>query len=166
LPELEGHTVHSCALPELALSASDHRCLEAIALVAAAQGDIEGLFLLAEISRAQTVPRDAGALGSVVAMGSWATFWIDWGFPRETRQLVYPKDYRCDRTQVSVMSPLGAALIGLRCGSQMPFSVGRRRHLVRVDGVSRTELNVIPLFRAPSTGQRKPLDDDPGPSAA
>lgn len=158
--------MHHCALPELSISASDHRRLETIALVAAAQGDIDGLFLLAEISRAETVPDDADALASIVTMGSWATFWVDWGLPYETRQLVYPRDHRCDKTQVSVMSPLGAALIGLKSGSQMPFSVGRRPHLVRLDSVSLTQPNVVPLFRAPLTAQRETFDDDPGPSAA
>ena len=158
--------MHNCTLPELAISASDHRRLETIALVAAGQGDIDGLFLLAEISRAETVPDDASKLGSIVTMGSWATFWIDWGLPRETRQLVYPRDYRCERTQVSVMSPLGAALIGLKCGSQMPFLVGRHQHVVRLDSVSPTEPNVVALFRARPAAPPESIDDDPGPSAA
>jgi regulator of nucleoside diphosphate kinase len=42
---------------------------------------------------AEIVPDRAARLDSIVTMGSWVTFRIDWGFPRETRQLVYPEDY-------------------------------------------------------------------------
>jgi len=81
--------------------------------------------------------------------------------------LVYPEDYKSDETQIPVFSPLGAALIGLKVGSQMPFFAAGCTHIVNVERVSRTEPNVIPLlFRSPVHGYEEPFDDDPGPTAA
>jgi regulator of nucleoside diphosphate kinase len=109
------------AIPDITLSASDQRRLERLARVAAGRGDVAARFLLSEINRAEVVPDRAARLDSVVTMGSWVTFWINWGLPRETRQLVYPEDCTTERTQISVISPLGAALIGLKIGSEIPF---------------------------------------------
>src|SRR6185295_20237586 len=120
-----------------------------------------------EINRAETVADRAAQLDSVVTMGSWVTFWTDGRFPRETMQLVYPQDYTSEETQIPVLSPLGVALIGLKVGRQMPFRAAGYTHIVRVERVSRTESNIIPmLFRAPVHRNEEPLDDDPGPTAA
>ena len=130
-------------------------------------GEADALSLLAEINRAKIVPDRAERLESIVTMGSWVTYWADWGGPRETRQLVYPEKYTSDGTQIPVLSPLGVALIGLKVGSRMPFFAAGRTHIVSVERVSRTELNVIPLlFCAPVQRDKVPSDDDPGPTAA
>jgi regulator of nucleoside diphosphate kinase len=159
--------VSNLSLPTVTIPASDRRRLEKLARAAAEQGDTDALCLIGEINRAETVPDRAARLDSIATVGSWVTFWTDWGFPRETRQLVYPEDYTSDETQIPVLSPLGAALIGLKVGSQMPFFAAGRTHIVRVERVSRTEPNVIPLlFRAPVHRDEEPFDDDPGPTAA
>jgi regulator of nucleoside diphosphate kinase len=155
------------SLPTITIPASDRRRLEELARVAAEHGDTDALFLMAEINRAETVPDRAARLDSIVTMGSWVTFWTNWGFPRETRQLVYREDYISDGTQIPVLSPLGAALIGLKVGSHMPFFAAGCTNIVRVESVSRTEPNVIPLlFRTPVDRDEDPFDDDPGPRAA
>ena len=105
--------MNNLSIPDVTLPASDHRRLERLAQVGAAQGDADARFLLSEINRAEIVPDRAARLDSIVTMGSWVTFWITWGFPRETKQLVYPEDYTSERTQIPVLSPLGAALVGL-----------------------------------------------------
>ncbi|WP_342733383.1 GreA/GreB family elongation factor [Bradyrhizobium sp. B117] len=156
------------SIPEVTLSASEHRCLERLACLGAAQGDVDARFLLSEIQRAEIVPDRAARLDSIVTMGSWVTFWVNWGLPRETKQLVYPEDYASERTQIPVMSPLGAALVGLRVGSEIPFSAAGRTNVVRIENVSRTDPNVVVrvLFGGPMQGQKRFDDDDPGPSAA
>jgi regulator of nucleoside diphosphate kinase len=155
------------SLPTITMPASDRRHLEEVALVAAEQGDTDAHFLMGEINRAEIVPDRSAQLDSIVTMGSWVTFWTDWGFPRETRQLVYPEDCTSDETQIPVLSPLGVALIGLKVGSQMPFFTTGCMHVVSVERVSRTEPNVIPLlFCAPVYRNVEPCDDDPGPPAA
>jgi len=154
-------------LPAIMVPASDRRRLEELARGAAEQGDADALSLLAEINRAKIVPDRAERLESIVTMGSWVTYWADWGGPRETRQLVYPEKYTSDGTQIPVLSPLGVALIGLKVGSRMPFFAAGRTHIVSVERVSRTEPNVIPLlFCAPVHRDEGPSDDDPGPTAA
>lgn len=155
------------SLPTIILPVSDRRRLEELARVAAEQGDTDAFFLAGELNRGETVPDRSARLESIVTMGSWVTFWTNWGFSRETRRLVYPEGRTSDETQISVLSPLGAALIGLKVGSQMPVFAAGCMYIVRVERVSRTEPNVIPrLFRAPVYRSEKPFDDDPGPTAA
>jgi regulator of nucleoside diphosphate kinase len=156
-------------LPIITVPASDRRRLEDLARGAAEQGDTDARYLMGEINRANIVPDRAEALDSVVTMGSWVTYWTDWGLSRETRQLVYPDKYTSDESQIPVLSPLGVALIGLKVGSQISFFAAGRTHIVRVERVSRTEPNVIPLlFRAPVHRDEElpDDDDDPGPAAA
>jgi regulator of nucleoside diphosphate kinase len=155
--------------PNVTLPASDRRRLERLAQAGADQGDMDARFLLNKISGADVVPDRAAGLDSIVTMGSWVTFWITWGFPRETRQLVYPEDYRSERTQIPVISPLGAALVGLKVGSTIPFFAAGRTDLVQIQRVSRGEPNdvVRVLFSNPVVrGKDLFQDDDPGPSAA
>ncbi|UQR62424.1 GreA/GreB family elongation factor [Bradyrhizobium sp. C-145] len=157
------------SIPDVTLPASDHRRLERLARVAAGQGDVDARFLLNEINRAEIVPDRAARLDSIVTMGSWVTFWINWGFPRETRQLVYPEDYTSERTQIPVMSPLGAALVGLKVGTEIPFFTAGRTNVVRIERVSRAGPDdvVRALFSNPVVrGEKLFDDDDPGPSAA
>jgi len=161
--------VNNLSLPDITLPASDYRRLEQLARVGAGQGDVDARFLLNEINRAEVVPDRAARLDSIVTMGSWVTFSMNWGFPHETGQLVYPEDYTSERTQIPVMSPLGAALIGLKVGSEIPFSTAGRTNVVRIESVSRADLNdvVRVLFSKPvSQGEQLFDDDDPGPSAA
>lgn len=115
---------------------------------------------------------------SLIAQPDWTaslpwvrgvTFWITWGFPRETRQLVYSEDYTSERTQIPVMSPLGAALVGLKVGSEIPFFTAGRTNVVKIERVSRGDPNdvVRVLFSNPEVKGKKLFDDnDPGPSAA
>lgn len=153
--------------PAITVPASDRRRLEELARAAAEQGDTDALSLMGEINRAKIVSNRADGLEPIVTMGSWVTYWTDWGFPRETRRLVYPEKYTSDGTQIPVLSPLGVALIGLKVGSRMPFFAAGRTHIVSVERVSRTEPNVIPLlFCAPVHRDEEPSDDDPGPAAA
>ena len=141
-------------IPAITMSESDRRRLEKLARAAAAQGDRDALCLMSEINRAATVPDRAAQLDSIVTMGSWVTFWTNWGCPRETRQLVYPEDYRSEETHIPVLSPLGAALIGRKAGSQIPFFAAGCTHIVNVERVSsnRAECCSAPVSR---TGPRR-----------
>ncbi|WP_246755641.1 GreA/GreB family elongation factor [Bradyrhizobium sp. CCBAU 53338] len=148
------------------MTASDYPRLEQLARTAAQQGDIDAIFLIGEINRSEIVPDQVDHVGSLVTIGSWVTYWTNWGVPRKTVQLVWPEDQSSDLACVSVLSSLGAALLGLRVGDQMPYFVGGCLNLVRVQSVKRSEPNVVPLFRPPARAKPRPFDDDPGPSAA
>jgi regulator of nucleoside diphosphate kinase len=161
--------VNNPSIPDITLPASDFHRLERLAQVGAAQGDVHARFLLSEINRAEVVPDCAATLDSIVTMGSWVTFRTNWGFPREKRQLVYPEDYTSEPTQIPVMSPLGAALVGLKVGSEIPFFTAGRTNVVRIESVSRGDPNDVlrGLFGGQVVQGKKPFDDgDPGPSAA
>jgi regulator of nucleoside diphosphate kinase len=82
---------------------------------------------------------------------------------------VYPEDYISERTQIPVTSPLGAALVGLKVGSEIPFFAAGRSNVVRIDRVNRGDPNdvVRALFCNPAVRGKKFFDDDdPAPSAA
>ena len=158
------------SLPDVTLPASDHHRLERLARAGADQGDMDARFLLGEINRAEIVPDRAVRLDGIVTMGSLVTFRATCcGSVRETRRLVYPEDYTSERTQISVTSPLGAALVGLQVGSEIPFYTAGCTNVVRVERVSRGGPNdvVRALFCKPAVKGKQPFaDDDPGPSAA
>lgn len=127
-------------LPAIALTASDYPRLEKLARVAARQGDMDAMFLLVEINRAEIVPDDARDVESIVTIRSWITYWTNWGVPRKTVQLVWPEDSSTsDLAQISVLSGLGAALVGLRVGDQMPYFVAGYMNAVRIESVKRSQ---------------------------
>jgi regulator of nucleoside diphosphate kinase len=153
-------------LPTIALTASDYPRLEQLARLAAQQGNIDAMFLLEEVNRAVIVQDDVHEIESIATIGSWVTYLTNWSVGRKTSQLVWPEDRTCDPAQVSVLSDLGAALIGLRHGDQMPYFVGERMNVVRIESVDRCKPNIDPLaalLRAPAFGTD---GEDPGPTAA
>jgi regulator of nucleoside diphosphate kinase len=115
-------------------------------------------------NRADIVPDACADLGSRVIVGSWVTFCANWGVPRHTVQLAWPEECWSDPARISVLTPLGAALIGLQVGDQMPYFVAGCLNVVRVQNVTQSNPNVVPLF--PASRRSRPLDDDPGPTAA
>jgi regulator of nucleoside diphosphate kinase len=50
-----------------------------------------------------------------------------------------------DVVQVSVLSGLGAALLGLRAGDQMPYFVAGCMNVIRIETVNRAEPRIDPL---------------------
>jgi regulator of nucleoside diphosphate kinase len=151
-------------LPKIALNASDYPRLEQLARRAAQRGDLDGIFLLGEINRADIVPDEMNDLDSRATVGSWVTFCTNWGVPRRTVQLVWPEECWSDPARISILSSLGAALIGLQVGDHMPYLVAGCLNVVRVQSVTRSNPNVVNLF--PASRRSRPLDDDPGPTAA
>lgn len=151
-------------LPKIALVASEYPRLEQLARRAAQRGDLDGIFLLGEINRADIVPDEWDDLGSRVIVGSWVTFCTNWGVPRRIVQLVWPEEMLVGSRPHFGPDAFGAALIGLQVGDQMPYFVAGCLNVVRVLNVTRSSPNVVPLF--PANRRSRPLDDDPGPTAA
>jgi regulator of nucleoside diphosphate kinase len=127
---------------------------------------MDAMFLWTEINRAKIVADDSRDIDSIVTMDSWVTFWMDWGVPRKTVQLVWPEDRSSDPARISVLSGLGAALLGLRIGDQMPYYVAGCMNVVRIESVNRCGPNVVPMFGERARFGEEPIDDDPGPAAA
>lgn len=115
--------------PDLVISEADHARLSRLA---------EGLLgrlpevageLLAEVERARVVAAEA-LPRNVVAMGSSVEFATDEGQTRRVT-LVYPDQADIARDQISVLTPIGAALIGLGEGQSITWKTrdGRTRVL-------------------------------------
>lgn len=97
------------------------------------------MFLLMEIDRATIVPDDTPGIESVAMVGSWVTCSANWSVPRKTVELAWPEDGTSDLDRISVLSRLGAALIGLRAGDQMPYFAAGYMNVVRIESVNRSE---------------------------
>jgi len=125
-----------------------------------------------EIDRATLCPSLA-IPADVVTMHSRVVFRSHPGQPQESRTLCYDEEDALVGGTLSILTPLGAALIGLRCGATMPYeALDGRRLLAMVEAVpyqpqahGRSVGQLRRLWPARSAGAGRP-DDDPGPSAA
>lgn len=90
-----------------------------------------------ELTRAQIWP-DADYPGDCVAMGNRVRFEdIDTGKQTEVT-LVYPHEADVDTMKISVLSPVGSALIGLRIGDSIDWPTGNGRvRRLRVEAIGR-----------------------------
>ncbi len=111
--------------PRIVLGEDDHRKLIALALAGSGHTSDAADDLLYEIERARVVPATKLA-SSVVRMGSRVTYRPDNGAER-TVQLVYPADADISQGKVSVLTPVGTALIGLDVGQSITWE-GRDGH--------------------------------------
>ena len=82
--------------------------------------------LLDELERAEIVG-DKDVPADVVRMGSTVTFKSDDGHTR-TLKLVYPVDESLDDHRISVMTPVGAALVGLGTGQSISWTARDGKH--------------------------------------
>src|SRR5688500_20051118 len=98
--------------PPIIISATEHRQLLTLAL--ASTGPETGDELLGELDRAQVVP-ETDLPPDVVRMGSTATYRTSDRLTR-TVTLVYPAQADISLGRISVLTPVGTALIGLRYG--------------------------------------------------
>jgi regulator of nucleoside diphosphate kinase len=106
--------------PALRIWAPDLYRLKRIALSAHTAGLPAACFLLSELNRAvsyesEQPPADA------VGVNSWVAFRVGNKNEIESRLLVLPDDFRNSETHLSILWPLGAALVGLSVGSRMPY---------------------------------------------
>ena len=111
---------HQTQLPPIMITTDDARRLSLLADSNMTRFPRVAHFLAREIDRANVVlgPVD---LAGVVRMGSWVTYREEAsGRVREVR-LVYPDEADIDLNRISVLSPVGAALIGLSVGQTIEF---------------------------------------------
>lgn len=95
--------------------------------------------LLDEIDRAElALPDEVPA--DVVTMGSTVEFVVEKTGERRTVRLVYPREADIAEGRLSILTPVGAGLIGLRVGQSIswPTRSGEERLLV-IESVSRPE---------------------------
>lgn len=133
--------------PDIVLGKEDHRQLIVLAMAGIGHSAEDADGLLYELERAKVMP-DASVPSDVVRMGSRVRFRTDGGNERAV-ELVYPEHADIGTGKISVLTPIGTALIGLRNGQSITWLTrdGRKQVL--------TVLSVLP-----------PEGDDPGPMAA
>ncbi len=121
-------------LPPITVSGIDFDRLERLA-AAAGPDSPTAEFLAREMARATIVP-SAFLLRGVVIMGSEVEFRDDATGRSRTVNLVYPSEANLDAGRLSVLSPVGAALIGLSVGQSIewetPTGVWRSLTVLRV----------------------------------
>lgn len=131
--------------PQIVLGSADHRQLISLAMGGAEDAD----GLLSELERAQVVP-DSALPQDVVRMGSTVRFRTDGGAERSV-QVVWPAEADIATGKISVLTPVGTALIGLRAAQSITWLTrDGRKQVLTVLGVTAPESD----------------DDDPGPMAA
>lgn len=98
--------------PRIVIAATEHAQLMHLAEHAAQAGSLVGEYLVEELSRAHIVPDD-DCSPHVVRMGSHITYSEDATHRKRKVTLVYPGGADIDLNRVSILTPVGAALIGL-----------------------------------------------------
>jgi regulator of nucleoside diphosphate kinase len=132
------HTITQIEKPNIVVSEMDQRRLTTLATDALERFPEVAEELLSEMARADVVAGE-GVPPDVVQMGSVVLFKAD---DSETRRvkLVFPGDADIEAGKISILTPVGAALIGLSEGQSIAWKTrdGRTRRLT-VIGVKSIE---------------------------
>jgi regulator of nucleoside diphosphate kinase len=108
-------------LPKILIPASDY---DRLADAADAAGNIAPQvadYLARELGRAQVVP-DHDFDPAAARVGSRVTYSDDQSGERRTVTLAWPQDADFDRHRISVLTSIGAALLGLRAGQSIDWA--------------------------------------------
>ncbi len=108
-------------LPPIRIRQADFERLAQLAEAAAATAPATAEFLADEIERATLVP-DTAPLSGIVGMDSEVIFRDDATGLQKQVTLVYPKSADIESGRISVLTPIGAALIGLSPGQSISFA--------------------------------------------
>lgn len=87
--------------------------------------------LLDEVERADVVA-ESELPDDVIRIGSFVTYQVRLTGAINTIRIVPPREADLHRSRVSVISDVGAALIGLKPGQQIEWEFGGRRHVLEV----------------------------------
>jgi regulator of nucleoside diphosphate kinase len=107
-------------LPPIAITRRDSERLAHLAAVASEKFPATSDFLAREVDRAHLI-EDFECLPGLVGMGSEVEFRDDVTGQARRVKLVYPEDAGKDVVSVSVLTPVGAALIGLSVSQSIEF---------------------------------------------
>ena len=118
------------SVPNIVVSDADYDRLTDLATASLERLPEVAEELLSEMDRAKVVSKDK-VPADVVRMGSTVTFRSDAGTGEQhelTETLVYPVDEDSDAHKLSVMTPVGAALIGLAVGQSISWTARDGKH--------------------------------------
>ncbi len=108
--------------PPLIIDSRDHSRLRQLAEDALDRAPDVAERLLEEIDRAEVLPPDAMP-EDVVRIGSLVTYQDERSGSIRTIRLVLPHEADLSTLRISVISPIGAALIGLSVGQSMSWAL-------------------------------------------
>lgn len=120
-----------CRDPALLIGDRSEAILRGIARAAMTSAPEVAERLLGEVDRADVVA-ESELPADVVRIGSFVTYQVQQTGAINTIRLVPPRDADLRRLRVSVVSDIGAALIGLRSGQQIEWELGGRQHVLDV----------------------------------
>ena len=126
---------------------------------------------MSEISRAVVFDTNRAPEG-VACLNQWVTYKVDGSRQSESKVLVCPDELRNGQIELSVLSPLGAAILGMSIGHRIKFfGIEGGLHSVVVEDVIAPAGAPLRFPREPRrvagraiTGSRGP--DGDGPQAA
>ncbi len=121
-------------LPPIILAASDYNRLLFTAMIRQKLNRRSPDFLLKELRRAE-VCHPAALPEDVVSTDCRVIYRIDDEPKSRAHLLVHPEDLIWPGAEISVTTPLGTALLGLRVGDRMSFVEDGRIHEVFVEGI-------------------------------
>jgi len=159
-------------LPPITIARRDHARLERLADDALRARHPVGRFLTSEIRRASVFDINRAPEG-VACLNQWVTYRVDGSRQAESKILVCPDELRNGQIELSVLSPLGAAILGMSIGHRIKFfSIEGGLHSVVVEDVIapagaplRFPLKARRMAGRATTGSRGGSDGD-GPQAA
>jgi regulator of nucleoside diphosphate kinase len=108
-------------LPPIVIATDEARRLSALANSNMALFPRAAIFLAREMNRANVVPSNAADLRGVVRMGSQVRYCDHKTGDVRDAVLVYPNEAQIPLQRLSVLTPFGAALIGLSVGQTIEF---------------------------------------------
>ena len=93
--------------------------------------------LLEELDRAEILP-SYEIPADAVTMGATVGFVVEETGERRTVELVYPRDADIAEGRISILTPMGAGLIGLRVGQTISWpDLSGHERLLTIESVSR-----------------------------
>jgi regulator of nucleoside diphosphate kinase len=117
--------------PPIVMSRLDYERIEALLEDAHGRG-IDTAALEAELERADVV-EPAQMPSDVISMNSTARFRDEDSGEERELTLVYPRDANADTGRVSILAPVGSALLGVRVGQSIHWPLpGNRTATLRV----------------------------------
>lgn len=128
--------------PAIVIGQAEHEKLARLAEAAVDRSPEVAEELLRELDRARLVA-DARMRDDVVRMGSTLSYVTDTGEAR-TVTLVYPGEADIEAGKISILTPIGAALIGLSPGQAIDWEARDGRvHRLTVESVSAPDANGV-----------------------
>ncbi|MBB6486860.1 nucleoside diphosphate kinase regulator [Rhizobium lusitanum] len=119
-------TANAVGKPPIIVRSADYARLIALAQASMDRETVVGDELMAELERA-SVMVDESAVRQTVQMGSTATYTTANGEAR-TVTLVYPGEADIEENKVSILTPIGVALLGLSKGQTINW-IARDGHV-------------------------------------